>query len=340
MFYRRSQWLGLASLLAACGPPPGETLYQVMSAGMVLPVVEFGPSDAEVAIVHIHGGPGESRLDTELGAEQRLGTRFLYTTWAQRTTPFATGHLRQRTATLAQHVADLEAVLATVHQRHPDKRIVITGFSWGGAMAIDYMASDPAPFVAGVVLVGALVHARTAIDDSWAMLRAHGEARMADGAPDAAYWSGVVGKSNDYAAALDRLTAEDYLTAFVQPRVTACRRMREDLGLPDNVENRRKGVYDRFHLLPPTESVALRWMVDEVLDIDLRPRLSAVQRPALVLWGALDCNSPLPTGESTWRALGSMQKTLRVLTGIPHDVMDAAPTAYADEIGAFVDALP
>ena len=337
-------WRSLAVLSltgVACGPPSGETLYHVSSAGMALPVVERGSTDAPAAIVHLHGGPGDSRLDTRLGGEERLAESFLYVTWAQRTTPFATGALRRRTATLAQHVRDLEAVVATVQARHPGLPIVLTGFSWGGAMAIEYLAESPAPGVVGAVLLGALVDARTAIDDSWTMLRAHGEQRVLENAPNREYWADVIDLSFQYTAALSRLSPERYLSDFIRPRVRACAQMRDDLGLPDNVENERKGVYSRYHLLPPTEATILEWMVDEILDIDLRPRLHAIRRPVLVLWGELDCNTPVQTADILFEGISTppSRKSRQVLSGIPHDVIDSAPDDYALAVSEFINDL-
>lgn len=325
-----------------CGPPSDETLYFVRASGMALPVVERGDATAAHAIIHVHGGPGESRLDTWLGAEARLAEVALYVTWAQRTTPFATGPLRRASATLDQHVDDLHAVVATVHARHPDKRIVLTGFSWGGAMVIDYMASAPPPYVAGFVLVGPLVDARRAIDESWAMLRAHGDARVAAGAEDAEAWREIIDRAATYASALESLAPEAYLEAFVRPRTRACGRMRDNLGLPDNVENRRKGAYARYQLLPPLEGEVLEWMVAEILDLDLTPRLSSIERPALLLWGELDCNSPVAAAaERTLDGLGTLQddKELRVLPGLPHDVIDSAPAQYAEAVAGFMRGL-
>ena len=324
---------------AACGPPSGETLYHVSSGGMMLPVVERGAREADVAIVHIHGGPGESRLDTRLGAEERLASEVLYVTWAQRTTPFATGPLDRASANFDQHVRDLRAVLATVHARHPDKQVFLTGFSWGGAVAIEYMADSPANHVVGAALIGALVDARAAIDNSWAMIEAHGVAQISAGAANANEWRADVERAARYQQALRSLPPERYLDDFVRPRVTACRRMREDLGLPDNVENSRKNSYERYQLLPILESTILEWMIDEILRIDLRPRLRRITRPVLVLWGEMDCNSPLPASEVIFDGLAAQNKALQVLAGIPHDVLDAAPAAYADAILEFIDAL-
>ena len=270
----------------------------------------------------------------------RLAEAVLYVTWAQRTTPFATGNLRRGTATLGQHVEDLRAVLATVHARHPDKRVVLTGFSWGGAMAIDYLSRTPAPYVAGGILVGALIDARQAIDDSWAMLRAHAQARIAAGAPNASYWETVVDLANRYAEAIDTLSPSAYLESFVRPRVTACGRMRDDLGLPDNVENQRKNVYEWYHLLPIVENVAVQWMVDEILNIDLRARLPSIDRPALILWASWIATSPLPTADLAFQEIGSPQTSRLTLANTPHDVLDAAPAAYADAVLEFIDALP
>ena len=333
-------WLAALSI-AACGPPQGETVYHVVSRGMALPIVEFGAADAETAVVHLHGGPGESRLDTRLGAEMRIAQSALYVTWAQRTTPWATGPLERTTATLEQHVRDLEAVLAAVHARHPDKRVVLTGFSWGGAMTIEYMARSPASYVAGAVLIGALVDARAAIDDSWAMLRAHGEAQIAAGASNADDWRTVIDKADRYAQALVDLSPVEYLHEFVRPRVTACGRMRDDLGLPDNVENSKKNVYARYQLLPVAESVVLEWMVEEILRIDLRSRLAAIDRPVLVLWGELDCNTPRPADDVVFNGISTpaIEKARRVVPGVAHDVLDAAPAVYAETILEFIDGL-
>ena len=312
----------------------------MISRGIALPVVEFGRRDSDFVVVHVHGGPGESRLDTALGAETRLAASTLYVTWAQRTTPFATGPLQRDSATLAQHVEDLSAVLATVHARHPNKRVFLTGFSWGGAMVLEYLANAPAPFVEGAAVIGALVDARRAIDDSWTMLRAHGRGRIEAGL-DASYWRAVVDKSFRYATAIDALPPQRYLRDFVRPRITACNRMRDDLGLPDNVENSSKGVYERFHLLPPTESVAVEWMVEEILTIDVRPRLPDVSHPMLVLWGREDCNSPRAAAEIIFDTITTpaASKTLRILPGIPHDVLDAAPVEYATAVAEFIDGL-
>ncbi|MEL7305298.1 MAG: alpha/beta hydrolase [Myxococcota bacterium] len=327
----------LVILTGCTSVPDGEERFHVNSAGMSMPVVVFGDRDASTLIVHLHGGPGESRIDTWLGAETRLAERFLFATWAQRSTAFATGNLRRDTMTLEQHVLDLRAVLEVLHAKYPAKRIVLTAFSWGGAMAIDYLTTQPADYVEGLVVVGGLISARVAIDSSWPMLAEHGAHQIARGG-DRDYWEEVVDLSGRFTNALETLASEDYLDEFVRPRVDACSQMRRDLDLPDNVENEPKSTYERYQLLPPAEAKAVRWVVEELLAIDLQDRLPAIEVPALVLWGELDCNIPIDSFQIALDEIPNARG--RAFPGIPHDVIDSAPADYAHAVGEFIDELP
>ena len=152
----------LAALAVSCAggrAHPGNLAaseWDVDSGGMSIRVFSYGGGPTTPALVVIHGGPGLSH--DYLAPLERLATsRLRVVTYDQRNVG-RSGRLPRREGTLdpsefsiAKYVADLEAVIASLHA----PRVHLMGHSWGGMVAQAYVAAHP-DALASLSLVSAI----------------------------------------------------------------------------------------------------------------------------------------------------------------------------------------
>lgn len=118
-----------------------------------------GPANPAAVLLFLHGGPGQG-LNGLLTVEAYPGPLI--------ERHYAVAYLHQRgvlrspavppgTQTLANHVDDVDHVVAFLHRRYPRAALAIAGHSWGGLLAVAYAERHPEAPVAGLVLVAAPV---------------------------------------------------------------------------------------------------------------------------------------------------------------------------------------
>jgi pimeloyl-ACP methyl ester carboxylesterase len=128
----------------------------VQSAGVLLHVRSAGASRAPDALIAIHGGPGLSHHYL-LGLEKLASPSLRVVTYDQRGVgqsqkpPLKDGKADPAQYTIALFVADLEAVIASLHA----ERVHLLGHSWGGMVAQAYVAAHPEG-AASLALVSAI----------------------------------------------------------------------------------------------------------------------------------------------------------------------------------------
>ena len=118
-----------------------------------------GPANPPAVLLFLHGGPGQG-LNGLLTVEAYPGPLIEQ--------HYAVAYLHQRgvlrspavppsTQTLANHVDDVDRVIAYLHRRFPRAALAIAGHSWGGLLAVAYAEQHPEAPVAGLILVAAPV---------------------------------------------------------------------------------------------------------------------------------------------------------------------------------------
>ena len=85
--------------------------------------------------------------------------------------------------------------------------------------------------------------------------------------------------------------------------------------------------------LPMTPSVQ---MSASIIDFDIRPKLSSVKQPTLIIWGAKDPVAPLP--DASFLQSRIPQSTLKILDGCGHSPMLEQPVRFNQEVLMFLQA--
>jgi pimeloyl-ACP methyl ester carboxylesterase len=131
--------------------PRGETLqgsiaetHYLRLGGVDQWVMIRGESIANPPLVMLHGGPGWSETDFFRACNARLEESFTVVYWDQRGAGRSSHRAVPRASlTVAQHLADLDELIAWVRARTGTERVAVLGHSWGSALGVLYAATHP-----------------------------------------------------------------------------------------------------------------------------------------------------------------------------------------------------
>lgn len=316
-----SPFLIVLFLLTACAtdPVPSERVDsetgQVVRTGMV-PVpggdvfYEISNPDADgTPLLLIHGGPGGTSCGFGLMDDEILDRPVI------RYDQLETGRsdrpgLREQW-NINHSVAEIDAIrrtlgLDTVH---------LMGWSWGGAVATEYVLEGEQEGIGGVILAGPLLSTPVWIEDAnyllstmpedlQAVIREHENAKTYD--------------HPDYVAATDSFYAR-FMTPLGRPHIPECE------GVSGNTE-----VYNT--MWGPTEFTA----TGTLLQYDRRDRLAEVDVPVLIVSGEFDEARP-ETMEVFADAIPDAR--VEVIPGAGHGAPMERPDMMADLVSAFLSSV-
>jgi pimeloyl-ACP methyl ester carboxylesterase len=138
-----------------------------------------GESVSNPPLVMLHGGPGWSETGFFRGCNAVLEKSFTVVYWDQRGAGRSSHRSIPRASlTVAQHLADLDELVAWVLARTRAEQVAIFGHSWGSALGVLYAARFPAK-VAAYVGSGQLGDWAAAERASYALALAEAQRRRA-----------------------------------------------------------------------------------------------------------------------------------------------------------------
>lgn len=326
---RRVAMVACCLTVTACTTVDG--LFFVRNREADMPVWVRGNTAAGTILLFIHGGPGHNSFtNTTKDPFHTLEADHGVAYWEQRAAGSSRGNATPDSLTLSQYVADLDGVVESLKQRYPGKRLVLLGYSWGGAVGTAYLA-DPArqAKVAGwIELDGShdIVNGDR-LSREWAMAQI--ETRLASGT-DTAKWQ----QARDFYRQTPTLTVESFPTHL---QLVADL---ETLLVPDTSSGVTPGLifFSPFAGFDTTanQSYSVRNLVltPAFLAIDLSGDLPKITLPSLILWGEHDGRLPKALATEALAKLGTpaARKSLTIFAHSSH-------TAYATEPDAFVQAV-
>ncbi len=122
---------------------PNSVINQLEVNGAILPVHMHGDKNSDVAIIIVHGGPGESAiLKREAVGLFRLEEDHLVVYYDQRGSGISEGNVDAESITIEQMVEDLNGVVELVDEISNASKFFIVSLDWGGAIAASYLASS------------------------------------------------------------------------------------------------------------------------------------------------------------------------------------------------------
>lgn len=116
---------------------------QLEHEGATLPVYVHGNTESNVAIIVVHGGPGESAiLKRDAIGFYRLEQDYQVVYYDQRASGITEGNVDESTITIDQMAKDLDAVVELVEQTTEVEKIFLVSLDWGSSIAVTYLTSS------------------------------------------------------------------------------------------------------------------------------------------------------------------------------------------------------
>jgi pimeloyl-ACP methyl ester carboxylesterase len=121
---------------------PSSTYTQLAHEGAVMPVYMHGNTESDVAIIIVHGGPGESAiLKRDALGFNRLEDDHLVVYYDQRASGISEGNVSPSSINLEQYSKDLNAVVELVDELTNIEKFFLVSLDWGAGIAVTYLTS-------------------------------------------------------------------------------------------------------------------------------------------------------------------------------------------------------
>jgi len=325
----------LLSLLIGCGPMMTEGDYfHVERAGAIMPVWVNGNLDSDVFIITLHGGPGDAGHEFPLSEGfQRLEEDYAVVYWDQRFSGMSQGDPSPDTITLADFVADTDAVVSVIQEKYGVEAFILYGHSWGGDLGLAYLLDGEHRGDVAAYIDHAGTHDEPlAIAASREWIQPKIEQYIADDI-DPEFWS----------------QARDYYDA--NPVV-----LPSDPAHGSYVSSAGGYFYDETQYEPPPmlelafaspfsmsfyQNVgrSLKLVIALLDDFDLTDRMGEITTPVLVHGGLEDGIVPPVVLEETYALLGAPEadKELSLLPEIAHSTHAEDPDAFVAIVSDFIE---
>lgn len=330
--------LGLLLALGGCGPWMTEgDLHYIHRAGADLPVLVRGNLEGGRFVVAIHGGPGNSGLAMGLSPGMRLLEEdFAVVYWDQRFSGMSQGNPSEDTITVADYVADTDAVVAMVQQAYDVEDLYVYGHSWGGDLALATLVGGRhVGDVDAWVVDGGAHDEAFAIAESRAWMVATIAQFLEDGV-DPAFWAEVLAWYDEHPV-FEPSNAEHYSyvsrtrgyyydpSTYEEPPVVELALASPfAMGIYQNTERSQRlseGLLDGF---------------------DVSDGLPGVTAPVLVMGGEYDGAVPPSVADQIYARLGTdpADKVRVTVPGVAHTPRDEAPDLFAEIVTDFLGRYP
>lgn len=323
--------------LAGCS---GEEVLFVRSADADMPVWLRGNADTGKTILVVHGGPGgSSQIFADSESCQALEGDAVMAYWDQRAAGSSQGNAGAASLTLAQYVADLEAVVKVLRHHAPAQRLYLWGHSWGGLLTAAYLV-DPQrqQAISGWINLDgpSSFPENQSASRNWALLQARQRVERGE---EPARWQAVVSFYEEHPV----LTADLALRHY--ENVVALG------GAVHREEVLQQGTSSQLIYLSPFGGLATLSNQDYTLGVitgqdgpdaifnaHVTPELPGITVPALLIWGRHDGQVPLEIGDRILATLGTpaASKQLVVLESSAHNGQVEEPEAFAGAVRAFL----
>ncbi|MBI1403280.1 MAG: alpha/beta fold hydrolase [Porphyrobacter sp.] len=293
------------------------------SDGAALHLLLRGRNCSAPVLLWLHGGPG--------GAETPLFR--LYDGALER--HFVVAYLDQRGAgqsydpasdpaqlTVAQHLADLDNVIRAIEQILPGRKVTLVGHSWGAMLGLLYAARHPDSF-AQMIAVNPLVSTAAAQKEQYDFAIGEARARQ-DGSAEA----NLLQLGPPPYDATDELRVQSFVDNYGG---YFHRRPNRMLAV---VEGSALGLVNPFAIPRYIEAndVSLKAMMPELLHIDLRREIAAMQVPVTFMLGRFDHQISNAAALDLARQIGTPPDRIVWFDHSAHNIPFEEPDAFVGAV--------
>ena len=341
-------------LMAGCvrtpySPGEGQDFFYLQRGSVLLPVWVQGNPDAEVVVIVLHGGPGDtSQIYRRTEVFSPLEEDYTFVYWDQRGSGVSQGRGDSDSLSAEASARDLDALVQIMRSRRPSASIFLLGHSWGGVLGTQYLGSNerqarvdgwievngghdwPQGMRLSVQWVTDYAEAQVAAVDTpeddrvfWQEALAWYEANPLDGdTVTSIRW--ILTHTTQYVdRAYGYITAENY------------ERLMQELG---------GDAWDGLHAMFAFNG-QWAWFADRDVPVweanDTSESLPAITVPTLIIWGRHDGILPEPLGQDAYDRIATpaSQKRLVYFESSAHSPMFEEPDLFTETVREFVEAV-
>jgi pimeloyl-ACP methyl ester carboxylesterase len=307
----------------------GGDWFYVENDGAVMPVWVKGNKSSNVFILFLHGGPGNTSLDTAISQVHRqLQNDYALVYYDQRASGGSQGNANPESFTVEQFVDDLEKVVHVIRYKYGNPIIFLMGHSWGGGLGTAYILSaENQKYISGWIGSGTAHNLEGGMILSWKWVKEKANAKINAGV-DVNYWQKELdwynaasctwdSFLNRHAGNVDKLNGYYYnpLNATDFPRWTA--------PLPVLYFLNSNYIQKRFNLG----------------NLNLTSQMYKITIPSIILWGRHDGILPVELAKDAYDNLGtgSNDKYLYIFENSAHNLQIEEPDLFADKVKSFIE---
>ncbi len=319
-----------------------EEVNWIPVAHVQMPVLYTGNTQSNTVLLIVHGGPGNSSLEYLGLFERHFGEDFLLAFWDQRYSGFSKFDFTL-SMTMESNISDCHLVITEIKKRFPDKKIVLWGHHWGGAIVMG-VASHPTfkDAIAGWIVVNGMVSGFEYFRSRWQFALRRSRERLAEGAASFADTVAVLQRLEPRAGQWRQATQtriDGIANRLLYPGEPATARELETF-----TTSRIRQVFpaqrerDRARLNVAQEPNAISF--SRTLYV-WQPALAEINKPGLLLWGAKDEKCPVEL--LTWLSSELRNRNKNVTIQRYEEAWDTPffnqPEKHALDIKAFLQTL-
>lgn len=314
-----------------------EDLIYVKNGKAKMPVRLYGDLDRNTIIIIVHGGPGGSGLDYRTGKYvEELEKRYVLAYWDQRGQGMSEG--RGGNMTVPLMAEDLLHVVKTIKNKYgSDKKIVLLGHSWGGALGTQFMVTPGYQNEIDGWIEADGAHDIPLLNKLAVSMFAQVAQEQIDTGNSLEFWQETL----DWANGIDTNNISyDDGGAINSKGYEAEETLLADAVLYGS-ERVDYGSYRPMNVITSSLSGAVtsNAIYQEVESLALTDQLYRITKPCLFIYGKYDFVCPPELGLSALSRVSSAQKKFVLFEFSGHSTMDNEPMKFVRTVEEFVEGL-
>ncbi|MGB1041519.1 MAG: alpha/beta fold hydrolase [Flavobacteriales bacterium] len=316
-----------------------ETIY-VRHQGADMAVYLRGNIASNVLVLVVHGGPGGNGLEYRTGPwTVDLEKKYCMAYWDQRGQGMSHGKFNKENMTIAQMVADMDAVIQTLKFKFgKDLKVFAYGHSWGGTITPKYMITgNLQQNVEGwITSNGAHDMPKNDIESVKLFLKTADEQITAGNSTDK--WKEI----KTWASGIDTNSITDAQSLEINKKAFEVEKWLFEDGVLNPIGeggNSGGGIFSPINPLSSQLNGRLTntLLSKEIQETSFTNQLFKVTIPTLVLAGKYDFVVAPELANDAFNLISSANKKLVVFNKSGHSPMSHEPTLYTQELISFID---
>ena len=319
--------------------------FYLRNNGADMPVYIEGNAKSKIFVVVLHGGPGgDAKVYNDYNPyfSDPLEEKYAMVYYDQRGSGTATGNYKSSDLTVAQHVEDLEALIAFIQKEFgTDSKIFLMGHSWGGTLGSAFLIkAGNQDNIAGWIEVDGAHNFNNNIQVCNGLKQISEQQIIAE--QNIENWQEIY----DFTSNIDTNNITDIEMSQLNGYAFKAEQYLVEDSIITTSKTDPKGIFNYMWFSGHNPLIAkfnLRitnsTMFDEIKNLDLTPELNKITIPCIFMWGRHDYVIPYQMAYTAYNAVSSINKEVVIFETSGHAVMFNELDLFLEEMMTFVDGV-